>query len=89
VAIKNEQNSWDLGSAAKTARKTAEKLGYTKNHAVSNFLDFAEIMSEFVLTPIEAFDRWLQMVNSTNSDPISRLKPDALPEAETPESAGS
>lgn len=89
MAIKNEQNSWDLGSAARTARKTAEKLGYTKDHAVSNFLDFAEIMSEFVLTPTEAFDRWLRMIDSTNSAPISRLKPDALPETEAPESAGS
>ena len=91
MGFRHEQNPYDLEYAASSARKKAEKLGYDKTHAITNFIDFAEIMSPFLMSPTETFDRWLNMANSSYPAKTGemRLIPDALPEVETPESAGS
>lgn len=83
-----QQNSWDLKSAGETGLKKAKEFGYGENHAITNFLQFAIIMTDFEMTPQETFDRWINMVNTSNNATPGEmiLIPNALPKAETTES---
>lgn len=90
MGFRDHQSTYELKYAAEHAKKVAEKLGYTVEHAVRNFLDFAEIMTDFQMSPTETFDRWLQMSEICLNAPAGKflLKPYNVQET-TAESTGS